>query len=162
MTDEIAPRRGLRRMLARFLFASVVAGPAASASPDVDVRDVRDDVAKSEDDPDDVDDETIERAVASLVAASDRGAAGNALARLLDKLEPFDATRTAALTALSPRVDVRRALADALASSRFPLVGARFALDLLTHDPDRGVRDAAARALDGRIGVVMKWPGAPA
>jgi hypothetical protein len=54
-------------------------------------------------------------------------------------------------------VDVRLALADALLA-RFHLVGDMFVLDHLRNDPDAAVRAAAARALDGRIGVVTKWP----
>lgn len=161
MTDDFGQRAGLRRLLARFLFASIVAGPAAvSARPDVDLRrnaTTNDDDTEERAADDELDDDAVERAIARLVAYGDRDAAPMSIARLLDTLDPFDATRTAALAALSPHVDVRRALATALAS-RFRLVGDMVVLDHLQHDADASVRAAAERALDGRVGVLAKWP----
>jgi hypothetical protein len=140
MKDNGATRGGLKRLFARFLFAGAFAVPAAaSASPG---RASYDDVSASDDD---CDDDCVEAAVESLVTY----AGGDRLARLLETMTPFDATRTAALAAISPNVYVRRALADALASS-FALVGDDLVLDQLRVDPDPGVRDAATRAAIAR------------
>lgn len=141
MKDNGSTRGGLKRLLARFLFAGAFAVPAsASAMPG---RASYDDVSASDDD--EVDDDCVESAVESLVTYG----GGDRLARLLESMTPFDATRTAALAAISPNVNVRWALADALAS-RFPLVGAGFVLDQLRSDPDPSVRDAALRAANTR------------
>lgn len=151
MTHE-SPGGGLRRLLTHFLLASAVAAPAAASEPsDVTTRD-----AVPPNDDDELDDELVEAAVESLVANDPSGASGR-LATLLSRMHPFDATRTAALGALSPNADVRRALAAALAS-RFKLVGAGFVLDQLSRDPAPDVRSEALRAIDARIGIRVRWP----
>jgi hypothetical protein len=140
----------MKRVLARFLLATCTlgsAGPAAASESES---------RRPRSSDEELDDDTVEHAIGSLVA-TERELAGAYLASLLDELEPFDATRAAALAALSPRADVRRALADAL-GARFHLVGDSFVLDHLRHDADPAVRAAALRALDGRIGVVAKFP----
>ena len=142
MKESGASRGGLKRLLARFLFAGAFAVPAsASASAG---RPLYDDVAHSDDD-DELDDDSVELAVESLVTYG----GGDRLARLLESMMPFDATRTAALAAIHPNVNVRWALAVALAS-RFPLVGADLVLDQLRADRDPNVRDAAVRAVNTR------------
>ena len=141
MKDNGSTRGGLKRLFARFLFAGAFALPAsAAAAPG---RSPTDDVSTSDDD--ECDDHCVESAVESLVTYG----GGERLARLLESMTPFDATRTAALAAISPNVNVRWALAQALAS-RFPLVGANFVLDQLQSDRDPSVRDAAARAANTR------------
>jgi hypothetical protein len=141
MKDNGSNRSGLKRLFARFLFAGAFAVPtAATAAPG---RASYDDVSRSDDD--ECDDDCVESAVESLVTYG----GGDRLARLLESMTPFDATRTAALAAISPNVNVRWALADALASS-FPLVGDDLVLDQLRSDPDPSVRDAATRATNTR------------
>jgi hypothetical protein len=141
MKENGSSRGGLKRLFARYLFAGAFAVPTtAAATPS---RTCYDDVSRSDDD--ECDDHCVESAVESLVMYG----GGGRLVRLLESMTPFDATRTAALAAISPNVNVRWAIADALAS-RFPLVGDDLVLDQLRSDPDPNVRDAAARAANTR------------
>lgn len=71
------------------------------------------------------------------------------LAALLQSMNPFDATCTAAAVAFDPDAYQRHVLAAALAA-RFPLVGDDFIIDVLCHDTDLAVRAAAVRAASAR------------
>lgn len=71
------------------------------------------------------------------------------LAALLQAMDPFDATCAAAAVAFDPDAYRRHALAAALVSP-FPLVGDDFIIDVLSRDPDLGVRMAATRAEHAR------------
>jgi hypothetical protein len=141
MKDNGTSRGGLKRLFAKFLFAGAFAVPtSASAVPG---RALYDDVSHNDDD--ECDDDCVESAVESLVTYG----GGERFARLLESMNPFDATRTAALAAMSPNVNVRWALAQALAST-FRLVGDDLVLDQLRADRDPSVREAAARAANTR------------
>ncbi len=130
----------LNRLLARFLFAGAVAASADATAA------VRDDASVFDGE---LDDESVERAIEVLAASADPVVAACELGAMLERMSPFDATRTAALAALSRSVTVRRALAEALIS-RFPVVGDDLVLDQLGRDPDPRVRAAARRAADVR------------
>lgn len=133
----------LDRLLARFLLAGAVAASAdATAAP-------RDDVPVVDQE---LDDESVGRAVEVLASSADPVAAACELGAMLERMSPFDATRTAAIAAVSRSVSVRRALAEALVS-RFPLVGDDLVLDQLSRDPDPRVRTSASRAADIRRAV---------
>ncbi len=126
----------LNRLLARFLFAGAVAASAdATAMP-------REDAALVDEE---LDDDAVARAIEAMAAGTDPAVAACQLGALLENASPFDATRTAAIAAVSRSVTVRRALAEALIS-RFPLVGDGLVLDELSSDADPRVRAAAVRA----------------
>jgi hypothetical protein len=130
----------INRLLARFLFAGVVAvppGPATAAE-----RMLGDDVSAHDDE---IDDDGVDAAIEKMVSTSMPVVAAQRLRALLEHMDPFDATRTATAAAISPNVDVRRALADALAWP-FRLVGETFVLEQLMEDPDFDVRIAARAA----------------
>lgn len=142
-------------MLVRFLFATAVAAPAAASSAS-NLR-ARDPITTTEDEDDDIDDDVVSAALESMVVTVDPEDAARRLARVLRTMKPFDATRTAALAALSPSVEVRRTLAEVLAT-RFRLVGDDMVLDHLRHDEDQSVRLAAEHATEARVGVTVRWP----
>ena len=81
--------------------------------------------------------------------------AAHELIVLLQRLDPFEATATAADVALHPDAYVRHALAAALVVP-FPLVGDDFVIDLLTNDADYGVASAARRAAIARGVTVLQ------
>ena len=144
-------RGGLRHRLARFLLvgAGTVAAPA-SARADTPTAS-HDDVSSSDDDSDTTcDDDVIDAELASFVGATEGVNAAACLGALLEHMHPFDATRTAALAALSRHTFVRHALAQALAS-RMRIVGAAVMLEHLEADVDPRVRDAASRAASVRF-----------
>lgn len=167
MTSPIHSRR-FRHRLARFLFAGsgLVAAPAPAVA------------AQAPETPDAEPDERDEGAEIDLDEVIDTGgdathvfgARGRRLATRLARMNPFDATWTAATAALSPSVRVRRAIAEALVSP-FPLVGDDFVLGELVRDPDldvraAGVRACATRGLAGRgvsqpprVLVIDDYPG---
>ena len=130
----------INRLLARFLFAGVVAVPSAGAAPTA--RTVRDDVSARDDD---IDDDGVDAAIERMVSTTRPVVAAQKLRALLEHMDPFDATRTATMAAISSNVDVRRALADAL-SWPFRLVGETFVLEQLMADADYDVRIAARAA----------------
>lgn len=134
----------IRRLLARFLFAGVVAAPAVSGAAGARAfRDVTPTV--DEDNEQDIDDEGVDAAIANMVASTQPVVAAQNLRALLEHMRPFDATRAATTAALSPNVDVRRALAHALVWP-FRLVGETFVLEQLLADADPDVRIAAHAA----------------
>jgi hypothetical protein len=114
------PTKGL---LASFLLLGVMAAPASAAA----------------------DEEVVDGAIELIADGRDLDADGDRVAGLLRDMGPFDAVRTAATTALSSNVHVRRALARALVTP-FQLVGDDFLLDHLSRDDDPLVRETAARA----------------
>ncbi|HEY5952642.1 MAG TPA: hypothetical protein VIV40_44390 [Kofleriaceae bacterium] len=154
-TDPV--RGGLRRRIARFVLAGVgtVAAPA-SARPDAitpahDDVSTNDDAATTDDDCDgSCDDQMITEELAVFASATDATTAARGIGILLEHMNPFDATRTAALAAMSPSVGVRHALARALAS-QLRLVGDDLVLDHLAADTDPRVRDAALTAASMRF-----------
>ena len=140
-----ATTMSLNRLLTRFLFAGVVVVPAAGAA--AATRTIRDDISQPDDDLDDdgVDDDGVDAAIEHMVVTTRPVVAAQKLRALLEYMDPFDATRVATTAALSPSVDVRRALADALMWP-FRLVGETFVLEQLMQDADYDVRIAARAA----------------
>jgi len=116
---------------------------------DLAARDQRDDERGERGDSDEV----PAQAIAMAATAPDPVAAAHLLSILLDQMRPFDATRTAALAALSTDGRVRHAVAEAL-SWDFALVGDDVVLDHLAGDEAAEVRFAVARAAH-----VRRWIG---
>jgi hypothetical protein len=126
------------------LFAGVVVAPSVSGAGGARV--VRDMVsAVDEENDEDIDDDGIDAAIVNMVVSTNPVVAAQNLRSLLEHMTPFDATRTAMTAAVSPNVDVRRALAAALVWP-FRLVGETFVLEQLMDDPDPDVRVAALAA----------------
>lgn len=128
------------RLLARFLFAGVVAVPAGSVT--TASRTPRAEVSAVEEE---IDDDGVDAAIERMVVTTLPVVAAQKLRALLENMSPFDATRAASVAALSDNVGVRRAVADALAWP-FRLVGETFLLEQLMVDPDLDVRIAARAA----------------
>lgn len=124
------PPGALRRIVSRLVLGSLgLAAPAAASAAEVEASlDARD---------------------RDVAVTLDAAAGGHGLAILLERMPPLDATRTAATAALSPRVEDRRAIGDAL-TWFFPLVGDSVVIDHLSRDPVPEVRFAAARAAHAR------------
>jgi hypothetical protein len=110
-----------------------------------------DDSSPFDRDDDDAIDDTID-IIEAAVVSSEPQVASAWLCDLLQALDRFDATHTAAHAALSPHASVRRALGDALARP-FLLVGDDFVLDQLARDAEPDVRAAAGRALAVRRSI---------
>lgn len=91
-----------------------------------------------------------------MMSVTDVVSTSHELGSLLQHLDPFDATATAANIAFHPDAYMRHALAAALVT-HFPLVGDDFVLDVLARDADYGVRAAARRAAISR-GVCVAQP----
>ncbi len=145
MSRSPVSRGAMRRLITKLVVATLGVPAAAAASP-AEVE------ADGDRDPDAVDDAEVEAAL--HLASGDAGGAGaHALAILLDHMRPIDATRAAATAALSPRLDVRLAVGEALTWC-FPLVGADVVIDHLSRDADAAVRLAAARAAHARRGSI--------
>lgn len=126
------PSRGaLRRMFGKLVLTTL----GISAAP----------VVAEATDPDEV--EAALRVVSS--DDPDGAASGQALAQLLGRMHPLDATRTAATAAMSPRPELRVALGEAL-TWHFRLIGDSVVIDHLSQDREPGVRFAAARAAHAR------------
>ncbi len=126
-----ASRGALRRLIGKLVLTTlgISAAPAAADGSE----------------PDDVE------AALRLISPDDPDAvaSGHALAVLLGRMHPLDATRTAATAAMSPRPELRVALGEAL-TWHFRLVGDDVVIDHLSQDLDPGVRFAAARAAHAR------------
>src|SRR6185503_1467153 len=139
----------LNRLLTRFLFAGVAVGPATAGA--AEPRALYDDVSRGDDDldNDDVDDDVVDAAMQAMTMGRESRVAARRMRELLEDMDAFDATRTAALAAICPNPGVRLAIADALAS-RQRIVGAGFVLDMLVRDRDAAVRAAATRTIGVR------------
>lgn len=94
-------------------------------------------------------DEALAELLSIATDVADPALAGHRLAVVLDQIDPFEATRIAALGAISESPSVRRALAEALVWD-FPLVGADMVLEHLASDRVGSVRAAVARAAHTR------------
>ncbi len=144
MSRHVPSPGAMRRLITQLVVATLgvpAAALAAGADPEADLRD------SAEPDDDEV-------AAALHLATGDSGGAGaHALAILFDHMRPIDATRAAATAALSPRVEVRAALGEALTWC-FPLLGDSVVIDHLSRDPETRVRLAAARAAHARRTVI--------
>jgi len=133
----------LRRLLSHLLFAGVGVAAIPSANADTEVDEGVD--------SDDVVEDVVDAALDLAGNPGDPIAGGHALAVLMEHMHPLDAMRTAAAAALSPRIEVRCAVGEAL-TWVFPLVGDSVVIDHLAHDPEVAVRYAAARAAHARRG----------
>jgi hypothetical protein len=144
-------RGGFRRRLGHMLLAGAGALALAPDAPADAATQTGDDSSPFDRDDDDAIDDTID-IIEAAVVSSEPHVASAWLCDLLQALDRFDATHTAALAALSPHASVRRAVGDALARP-FPLVGDDFVLDQLARDADPDVRAAAGRALAVRRSI---------
>lgn len=135
MIERPRPRGAMRRLLGSLLFAGV--GVLAAPANDPVIGD-------AEADTDDVVSDVVD-ATLDLAGEGDAAAGGAMLAILLDTMHPFDALRTAAIAAQSPRVEVRHALAEAL-TRVFPLAADDVVLEHLVDDDEPAVRVAALHA----------------
>jgi hypothetical protein len=135
-------RPGLAGLLSRLVLAGVgvVAAPFEAEGRERELR------SGEEAEPEDLGEAALALAADPLDAAT----GGYTLAILLEHMDPFDATRTAAAGALSDRVEVRRALGEAL-TWIFPLLGDDVVIDHLSRDADVEVRFAAVRAAHARL-----------
>jgi hypothetical protein len=131
------PSRGaMRRLITKLVVATLGVPASAAAGEAVEIE------AEA------VDDAEVDAAL-HLATGGEGGAGAHALAILLDHMRPIDATRAAATAALSPRVDVRAAIGEAL-TWVFPLLGDTVVIDHLSRDTEATVRLAAARAAHAR------------
>jgi hypothetical protein len=142
MKPASPPRGALRRLLGKLLFAGIGVAAAPAAASEVADGD-------AEADTDEVVTDVVDAALDLAGDPPDPVAGGHMLAILLEGMHPLDAIRTAATAALSPRVEVRRSLAEAL-SWVFPLATDGVILEHLARDPEVDVRIGAARAAHAR------------
>jgi HEAT repeat protein len=140
MSERRSP--GLGALLTRLLVAGL--GLVAVPPLEAEARE-REARIEAREDGDDELDQALALAARPVEPGTDR----HAFAYLLEHLDGFDALRTAATAALSSRVEVRRAVAEALIRV-FPLVGDDVLVDHLSRDEDVQVRFAAVRAAHAR------------